>query len=283
MHPGQESTKIHCNGANLALDSAGARDLDEHPKVRSRAGQFNTFRIMLFHKNKASGRKPLKDEAFQRLKELGVPVKTVIDVGVLTGTGPLMKEFRDRHHVLVEAVEEFAPRIRKNYEKLNIEFDLIIAAMSDHDGEVTMQTKSVRDNAAVTHARITDKRGDGADFRTVPAKTLETLVREGGYAAPFLLKIDVDGAELEILKGARPVLKDCSVICVEAGLKNFVQRADFIVREGFQPFDIVDLCYYDRRFVQADMIFINNQVIQDLNLEIYRDGFDIEKWEAYEP
>ncbi len=232
---------------------------------------------------KTGARLPLKIHAFRRLKELGVPVNTVIDIGVLTGTGPLMQEFRDRRHVLVEPVEEFAPRIRKNYEKFNIDYDLIIAAMSDCDGQVTMQTKSVREGAAITHARITDSQGDGADYRKVPAKTLETLVKERTYDGPFLLKIDVDGAELEILKGARPVLKDCSVICIEVGVKNIVQRADFIIREGFQPFDIVDLCYYDRRFVQADMIFVNTQIIKDQNLEIYRDGFDIAKWEAYNP
>lgn len=231
----------------------------------------------------SANRLPLKTHSFRRLKELGVPVNTVIDVGVLTATGPLMQEFKDRRHVLIEPVEEFAPRIRQNYEKLNIDYDLIIAAMSDRDGEVTMETKSVRDGSAITHARIIDGDGDGPEFRKVPTITLETLVKERGYKGPFLLKIDVDGAELDILKGAIPVLKDCSVICVETGIKNFVQRADFIVRNGFQPFDIVDLCYYDRRFVQADMIFVNNQIIKDMDLEIYRDGFDIQKWEPYNP
>ena len=239
--------------------------------------------MLKFGKKKTDARLPLKTHAFRRLKELGVPVNIVIDVGVMTCTSPLMQEFRDRRHVLVEPVEEFAPRIKQNYEKLNIDYDLVIAAMSDRDGEVTMQTKSVRDGAAITHARIIDGDREGDNHRKAPAKTLETLVKEGGYTGPFLLKIDVDGAELDILKGARPVLKDCSVICVEVGIKNFVQRADFIIREGFQPFDIVDLCYYDRRFVQADMIFLNNQVIKDLNLEIYRDGFDIEKWEPFDP
>ncbi len=232
---------------------------------------------------KAHGRLPLKTQAFQRLKEMGVPVNTVIDIGVLTCTGPLMQEFPDRPHVLVEPIEEFAPRIRKNYDKKGIEYDLVIAAMSDRDGEVSMQTKTVRHGTPITHARITDTDGDGPTYRKVQAKTLASLVKERGCQAPFLLKIDVDGAELDILKGAGPVLDDCSVICVEVGIKNIVQRADFIVRAGFQPFDLVDLCYYDRRLVQADMIFVNDRIIKEMDLEIYRDGFDIEKWEAYEP
>lgn len=238
---------------------------------------------MLSSKKKQDARLPLKTQSFRRLKEMGVPVKTVIDVGVLTCTGPLMQEFRDRRHVLVEPIEEFAPRIRAIYDKQGIDYDLVIAAMSDRDGEVAMQTKSVREGAAITHARIVDDKAGGAGSRKVKSITLETLVRERGYEAPFLLKIDVDGAELEILKGARPVLDRCSVICIEVGIKNIVQRADFIVRAGFQPFDLVDLCYYDRRLVQADMVFVNDRIIKEMNLEIYRDGFDIEKWEAYEP
>ena len=234
-------------------------------------------------RKKHSGRKPLKTEAFRRLKEMGVPVKTVIDVGVLTCTGPLMQEFPDRLHVLVEPIEEFAPRIRKIYDKKGVPYDLVIAAMSDRDGEVSMQTKSVREGTAITHARIIDDGGEGPDLRKVEAKTVATLVAERGYEGPFLLKIDVDGAELDILKGARPVLDQCSVICIEVGIKNIVQRADFIVRAGFQPFDIVDLCYYDRRLVQADMIFVSDRLIKEMNLEIYRDGFNMEKWEAYEP
>ena len=31
------------------------------------------------------------------------------------------------------------------------------------------------------------------------------------------------------------------------------------------------------------MVFVNTRIIKDMNLEIYSDGFDIEKWEAYEP
>lgn len=234
-------------------------------------------------KKGAQARLPLKTQSFARLNEMGVPVETVIDVGVLTCTGPLMQAFRTQKHVLIEPIEEFAPRIRDIYDKAGVAYDLVIAAASDRDGEVSMQTKTVRDGTAITHSRIVAKESAGPDFRKVQAKTLETLVVERGYKGPFLLKIDVDGAELEILKGARGILDQCSVICVEVGIKNIVQRADFIVRAGFQPFDLVDLCYYDRRLVQADMVFVNDRMIKDLNLEIYRDGFDIEKWEAFEP
>ena len=50
---------------------------------------------------------------------------------------------------------------------------------------------------------------------------------------------------------------------------------------GFEPFDIVDICYYDDRFVQVDVLFINLKYVKELNLEFYRDGFDASKWKRY--
>ncbi len=238
---------------------------------------------MLNIDKKSNARMPLKSQAFARLREMGIPIETVLDVGVLTCTWPLIQEFRDKLHVLMEPIEEFAPRIRKTYDEHRVRYDLVIAAMSDKDGEVTMQTKSVREGSAITHARIVNDDHKRTNLRTVKSMTLATLIEERSYKGPFLLKLDVDGAELEILKGAKSILGQCSVICVEVGIKNIVQRADYIMRAGFQPFDIVDLCYYDRRLVQADMIFVNDRMIKEMDLEIYRDGFDIAKWEAFNP
>ncbi|MEM0928865.1 MAG: FkbM family methyltransferase [Pseudomonadota bacterium] len=238
---------------------------------------------MLNLDKKRNARVPVKSQAFARLREMGVPVETVLDVGVLTCTWPLIQQYRDKLHVLMEPIEEFAPRIREIYEEQSVNYELVTAAMSDKDGEVTMQTKSVREGATITHARIVDDEHKRPDLRKVKSMTLAKLIEEHQYKGPFLLKLDVDGAELEILKGAAPVLDQCSVICVEVGIKNFVQRADYIIRSGFQPFDIVDLCYYDRRLVQADMLFVNDRIIKEMDLEIYRDGFDIAKWEAFDP
>lgn len=133
---------------------------------------------------------------------MGIPIETVINVGVLTYTGPLMQAFADRTHVLIEPIEDFAPRIRKIYDKKGIDYKLVIVALSERDDEVLMQTKSAHESIAITHARITETAGDGPNYRKVPSKTLASLVGELGCKTPFLLKIDVDGAELDILKGA---------------------------------------------------------------------------------
>jgi FkbM family methyltransferase len=47
----------------------------------------------------------------------------------------------------------------------------------------------------------------GESVLTIPVRTLDTLVEEDGYTAPNVLKIDVEGAEVDVLEGARRILE----------------------------------------------------------------------------
>jgi hypothetical protein len=73
---------------------------------------------------------------------------------------------------------------------------------------------------------------------------------------PYLVKVDVDGYELPILRGAEEIWDDISVLIVEAPLDQFVERLNFVTSRGFRLFDIVDQCYYYDMFSQADLVFI---------------------------
>jgi len=117
----------------------------------------------------------------------------------------------------------------------------------------------------------------------VPMNKLDTIVGERDLQRPFLLKIDIDGAELQVLAGAEKTLQDCSVVIVEVGITNMLERIQAVQSAGFQIFDIVDICYYNGRFVQADVMFISHKVITEKKLGVYKDGFDISKWEPYQP
>ena len=47
------------------------------------------------------------------------------------------------------------------------------------------------------------------------AMTLDTVVEQRGYAYPDLIKLDVQGAELDIIKGATETLKTCKHLILE--------------------------------------------------------------------
>lgn len=230
----------------------------------------------------AAGRHPTKADAFAKLKAMRVPVGAVLDVGVKTCTAELLQAWPDRPHVLMEPVIEWNEAIRRNYDAHGTSYEIINAAISDSDGEVTLKTTSVYADAPISHSKMVET-GDGPDHRTVPMRALDSIVAERDLRRPFLLKIDVDGAEMSVLAGAQNTLAGCSIVVIEASIVNLIERARALQRAGFQLFDIVDLSYYDDRFVQADMIFLSKKTIRKRGLEIYRDGFDIAKWRVYAP
>ena len=73
---------------------------------------------------------------------------------------------------------------------------------------------------------------------------------------PVLLKIDVDGGELLVLRGAAGILDRVAIIIVEATadwLSGIVQFAEV---HRFRLFDIVELCYCGNQLHQCDLIFV---------------------------
>lgn len=57
------------------------------------------------------------------------------------------------------------------------------------------------------------------------SKTLDTIVKEKSFPLPDLIKIDVQGAELDILKGASNTLANCKYLIVELQDINYNQGA----------------------------------------------------------
>jgi len=226
-------------------------------------------------------RGPSKSDALAVLKRIGTPIGDVLDVGVQTCTHELIEAFPDRRHMLMEPVTEWNDDIHRHYRAGGVDYEIINVAVTSFDGEASLKLSSVQSDKKITHARISND-GDEA-LRRVPARTLDSLVAEHRPTPPYLLKIDVDGAELEVLSGAKRTLADASVVIIETGIADLVERASMVTSAGFQVFDIVDLSYYDDRFVQADMVFLNNKTIHEHKLSVYRDGFDIAHWQTFVP
>lgn len=229
-------------------------------------------------------RHPTKIDALNKLKSLGVPVGAIIDVGVLESTEELIKCYPHLHHILCEPIVEFHSKIDENYSARVDSHEIIPYAIGDFDGEVHMVTETVSDDQSITHAKHQneqDKIKFSTSSRKVPIRSLDTIMEKQSMGKPYLLKIDIDGKDLDVIRGAEKTLLDCSIICLEVGLKNIHQRLSVVLKYGFQLFDLVDICYYDGRLIQMDAIFVRTSLIKDLGLEFYKDGFDITKWETY--
>jgi len=97
--------------------------------------------------------------------------------------------------------------------------------------------------------------------------TLDAITAGTPFATPGFIKLDVQGYELEILKGGSNTLASAEAVLMEVNLPAlhdraplFHESAEYMGRHGFQVYDICELMRrpYDSALWQADIIFVRN-------------------------
>jgi FkbM family methyltransferase len=205
--------------------------------------------------------------SLNNIKKLGFYPKTIIDVGAQVGTHCLYEVFPDSHHILIEPVQENEAALKqicKNMKKA----EYIIAAATSKDCNVDL---SVSSNTKYSHACQSNNQ-NGWTVRQVKGITVDSLCEDKKLQAPYLLKIDVDGTEIDVLKGCIKILSLTEYVVVEA-TTNAGQRIydiiNFMRNQNFHVYDIVDFLYRPEinDLWQVDVAFVkaNSEVIQYKN------------------
>ncbi|WP_327054156.1 FkbM family methyltransferase [Halomicrococcus gelatinilyticus] len=140
------------------------------------------------------------------------PSDVVYDVGANIGTHACFvgRQLRDGEVVAFEPMPTNAVRLRHNL-STNVpsgRWRVAELALDDDDGTGRLSVES-DDFGEGNHALATD--GD----LPVDVRRGESLIDEGTYPAPDVLKVDVEGAELRVLRGLADRLDDVRVVYVE--------------------------------------------------------------------
>ncbi len=151
----------------------------------------------------------------------GYHPSTVVDVGVAAGTPELYGAFPDARLVLVEPVQEW----RAHLEQLTAgrRAEVVIAAAGSAPGEVEIMVHRVPELTTMVGARPND--ASESERRTVPMARLDDIARDLQLVGPALLKIDVEGGELEVLRGASELLADCEIVLLEVAFVELIEGA----------------------------------------------------------
>ncbi|MBN9318895.1 MAG: FkbM family methyltransferase [Caulobacterales bacterium] len=212
----------------------------------------------------AVGRRQRRRSVLENARDAVLDVATIIDVGFATGTEGLYGVF-DAYNFLVEPIAEMEPALR-DFVQSHPKTSYVLAAASDSDGVAEIV---VRRSAGASGFHATTKAGD-SEQREVAKFKLDTLVRDHGLVGPFLIKIDVEGHELHVLKGAIATLAETALIILEIhpwnddrkrGSATMMDLFRFMEDAGFAFYDLIEPFYrpldgalfgFDGVWVKAD-------------------------------
>jgi len=165
----------------------------------------------------------------------------------------------------MEPLEEYAPFLEAVAASLPAT-EYVRAAAASRQGEITINVHRDLVGSSV-YVEQEDSSVNGVP-RTVPTVTIDGLIRERGWPKPYLLKIDVQGGELDVLAGAKEALSDTELVLLEVSFFQFFKDGPqfhdviaFMKSQGFVAYDIYGLQYrpLDNALSQADLAFVREQ------------------------
>jgi FkbM family methyltransferase len=205
---------------------------------------------------------PTRDFAgfVRHLRGLGMDPRTVIDVGVAFGTPGLYSSMRGAKFYLVEPVPSCRPLLDRMEREIGATCFNVAAGSADGEmaffvhGDVSGSSAFQQWEGAAM---------DGHAVR-VPVRRLDSLV-PADAERPILLKIDTQGAELQVIAGAERLLPSVDVAIVECSFHQFRKGAPEIdqviaamVARGFRCYDVLEGHFrsVDRALAQVDVVFV---------------------------
>jgi FkbM family methyltransferase len=195
---------------------------------------------------------------FDIVKRYGLTPKTIFDIGVATGTPTIYDHFPDATYHLVDPTRESLPHMRALAGRLRATVHNV--ALGDTEGSMTIAT---RPDMAVSSLFEEVGEAEISDRYEVPVRRFDRLV--GPFERPALMKVDVQGAELMVLRGAGDRLAEIDILIVETstiaslhGAPEFRDVFAHLDERGFVLWDIVSLNRrpLDSALAQFDPVFV---------------------------
>jgi FkbM family methyltransferase len=206
---------------------------------------------------------PSMEWSLRNMRRLGFAPHVVVDVGAYTGEWTRMAKriFAESTYVymlegqpakgaaLQQVAEEFPGQVSYDIAVLGPEMRSAVPFFELETGSGVLEEQS-----SVTRRA-----------KTYPMRTLDTLVASHSLVRVDLLKLDVQGYELEVMKGAARTIESCETVLMEVSLIP-VNRGAPILHEVVnfmheREFRAYDICSFtrrplDRALWQTDMIFV---------------------------
>jgi FkbM family methyltransferase len=208
---------------------------------------------------------PSMEWSLGNMRRLGFRPAGAVDIGAYKGEWTVMARgiFPEARFLMLEAQEsqrEILEQV-KAQSGSSVDYRIALLGAENRDGVDFHQYDIAPTGASVLVAQA------GAAARLVKCRmeSLDTILRREGFRRPELIKIDVQGYELEVLKGGSEALAAAESVVMEVSLLELYKGNPlmheviaFMHERGFQCYDIPTLMRRpaDHTLWQVDMIFV---------------------------
>lgn len=221
---------------------------------------------------------PAWKDCFENFKKTNLEFEEIIDVGSApfqsSFTTEIVKLYPNARYHLVEPQVKFNEVLNQIYD--GIDYTIYNEILGNKEGIVYEVGIKRYEYEVATHILGTSKPFNIGWSQELQAEvlycnlknqfTLDCLVDQNNLKDLLFLKIDVDGQDLDVLKGATNLLQKVKMLQVEASLYNMTEIITYLDYKGFKIIDIVDFCYYNHVLTQMDIIFGCKEFIKTLNM-----------------
>ncbi|MBF0231894.1 MAG: FkbM family methyltransferase, partial [Desulfamplus sp.] len=186
----------------------------------------------------------------------------VIDIGVGKGTWKLYKAFPESFFLLIEPLKNFEPDLKNILKQYKGEY--VLAAASRKSGKTVFNVHEDHLQGSSIFKESMGVEADGHEI-IVPLAKIDDIIIEKQLKGPYLIKADVQGAELDALDGSSLTMQNTEAIIVEVSLFEFMKGAPqfydvvhYMKCKGFVAYDII-LGWnrpLDNALGQIDMVFV---------------------------
>ncbi len=202
------------------------RALPTVPQQRERRGGLNKFRPGY-------------------LRRFGFKAETLVDVGVFNGTPRLYKMFLNRRILLVDPLPGAREKIAQIFDG-QFEYEFVEVALGAQPGRAVLHIIKENRGKASIRERNALLAGETVEEQEVEVTTLDALLASRSLPKPYGIKIDTEGHELDVLRGADATLRDTEFVIAEVSVKKrfagsyrFSEVIALMAEHGFELADIL--------------------------------------------
>lgn len=190
--------------------------------------------------------------SYERLKKIGFTPTTILDVGAFHGDWTRFTQhvFPSASYTMIEANPHTQLR--------SVNASLVQELVSSSEKDVQWWS-----NGSTGDSILRERSRHYTNISPVTRRTTTLDILFPTQSFDFI-KIDCQGAELEILKGGKSLAERASIILLECpfagqyneGCPSFYEYIQYMDSIGFTPFDISEIHSAGDMTIQIDIIFI---------------------------